>query len=151
MNNSKQIEALIEPAVAAVGLELLGCELIGGGKHTLIRVYIDSPQGVTIDDCERASRQISAMLDVEDPISGHYRLEVSSPGLDRPLFKLAHFTSVIGQRVKLKTSLPVGARRNFTGQLTAVDGEMIVLQLEDEKVTLDFSQIEKANLVPELN
>lgn len=143
------LEELLEPAVVALGLELVGSELVARSGSSLLRVYIDSPNGVSIDDCERVSKQIAAILDVEDPIKGKYLLEVSSPGLDRPLFKLAHYTQFIGAMVKLKLAAPINNRRNFVGQLMAVDGQKIELLVDNKTVNLDFSQIEKANVIAE--
>ena len=105
----------IESAVQGLGYELVGVEYLPQGRRSLLRVYIDTPGGVTVDDCERVSHQVSGVLDVEDPIRGQYVLEVSSPGLDRPLFTAEHFQRFAGSRVRLRTSPPLDGRRNFSG------------------------------------
>ena len=145
----KTLNHLIEPAVSALGYELVGCELSGGLKgRKLLRVYVDGPNGVTLDACASISRQIGAVLEVEDPIRGAYYLEVSSPGLERPLFTLAHYQRFIGRRIKVRLRMAEEARRNFAGVLTAVEGEELTLTLDDgEQIRLAFCDIEKGNLV----
>ena len=142
---------LVASAVEPLGYELLGVEYLSQGRHSVLRVYLDSPEGITLDDCERASRQISAVLDVEDPIHGQYTLEVSSPGVDRPLFTADHYRRFQGQPVSLRTRTPVEGRRKFTGTITGVTDETVTLaDLESgEHRTLELDNIEKANLVPQ--
>ena len=143
---------LIEPTVASMGYELVGVEYLGQGPHSRVRVFIDQPTGINLDDCERVSRQVSALLDVEDPIHGQYALEVSSPGLDRPLFKLEHFVRFVGHQVKLRLRQPRMGQRNFKGQLVAVADETIDLVLDDgNTIKLAFRDVDKANLVPEFS
>ena len=113
MKASAQLDELIRPAVVALGYELWACEYIPQGKYSLLRIYIDSEQGITLDDCEKVSGQISAILDVEDPIHGQYTLEVSSPGLDRPLYTAEHYQRYIGQMIKLKTVTEKGESSIF--------------------------------------
>lgn len=139
--------------ISSMGFELLGCELLSLGRRTLLRVYIDSQKGVTIDDCSLVSHQISAMMDVEDPIQGGYTLEVSSPGIDRPLFELSHFQKYVGSQAKIKLSSPINHRRQYKGVLLRVEGENIHLLLTDseQEVVLPFSAIEKANLIGDIN
>ena len=132
--------------VNAMGYEFIGGELDGG----VLRLYIDSDKGITLDDCSRVSYQISAMLDVEDPIQGHYTLEVSSPGLDRPLFEVAHYQKQMGNRIKLRVCAKVHNRRKFVGTLLRVDGNDIHLLVDEEEVVLPFSTIEKANVVADI-
>lgn len=139
----------IEPAVMALGFELVGCELNQSGRRALLRVYIDKEGGVTVDDCTQASRQISAVLDVEDPINSAYELEVSSPGLDRPLMKIEHFTRFIGKRARVKLRQPIGDRRNFSGEIIAVQQQQVIFKVDDDQYSFDISNIDKANLVPE--
>lgn len=148
-NDAASLRALLEPGVQALGFELVDAELVGAGSNTLLRVYIDSPGGINVDDCAEVSRQLSAMLDVEDPIPGHYTLEVSSPGLDRPLIKRSDFERFAGASIKLKLFQPVAGRRNFTGRLRGVKGEHIVLEMDQQEYELAFENIEKARLVPE--
>lgn len=153
----KEVNKLVESAVTALGYELLGCELVQQRGKMILRVYVDSPHGITLDDCVEASRQISAVLDVEDPVSigGRYDLEVSSPGLDRPLFSLAQYQRFIGHKVKFRLRLAQDDRRNFVGVLTAIHDNKITFdvsekEVESKLVTFDFNEIERANLVPEL-
>ena len=138
---------MLEPAVAALGFDLWGLEFIRAGKHTTLRVYIDHENGITVDHCAECSRQISAVLDVEDPISAEYYLEVSSPGLDRPLFKLEHYQANIGQEAVIKTRLPQFGQRKFRGTLQAVDNGMVTLLTSTHEVELMINNIEKSNLV----
>ncbi len=140
---------MIEPAVTALGYELWGCEWVGAGKNQrLLRVYVDSEHGVNVDTCSKISRQISAILDVEDPIEGRYLLEVSSPGIERPLFTVAQCQRYVGQPVNIRLRVPAAGRRNFKGILQSAGGDRIVLQLEDNQNTLDLTwrDIEKAHL-----
>lgn len=139
--------------INSMGFELVGCELLGEGRQALFRIYIDSPKGISVDNCQAVSSQVSAMLDVEDPIHHAYRLEVSSPGIDRPLFKLQHYQTYIGSRVKIKLHTLVNKRRQYKGLLHRVEGEDIYLLVGDdfkEEVKLPFSAIEKANLIGDL-
>jgi ribosome maturation factor RimP len=144
------IQALIEPAVASLGYELVGVEYLSQGRHSLVRIYIDSEDGVTLDDCERVSHQVSGILDVEDVIHGHYSLEVSSPGLDRPLFSMNHFKRFIGKQVKITLSTPMDGRRKFNGVIRAAGDNHVVLEMDTQEIELPFNAIEKANLVPEI-
>lgn len=148
MARQEALEAMIRPAVEAVGYEMLGVEFISAGKHSILRVYIDSPQGITVEDCARASHQISGILDVEDPIPGEYRLEVSSPGVDRPLFTAAHFAQFVGQEAKVKLQTAIDGRRNFKGRIVAVKNEVIVLEVDGVEIEFDIHMVERANLVP---
>lgn len=133
--------------VTAMGYELVGCELKRQGRGSVLRVYIDNERGITIDDCSTVSRQVSAMLDVDDPIQGEYSLEISSPGLNRPLFELAHYQKQIGQHVKVRLYAPINNRRNYVGVLIRVDDDKIRLLCESEEVELSFSDIEKGNII----
>ncbi len=143
-----QLETLIQPAVEACGCEFWGLEYLSQGRFSTLRVYIDHPQGVDVDMCADVSRQVSAILDVEDPIAGEYNLEVSSPGLDRPLFTLEQYQLNIGQNISLRLRLAFEGRRKFTGLLRGVEGEDVVLLVDDEEFLLPVSSIEKANIVP---
>jgi len=144
------LQALIEPTVVALGYEFVGIEYLSQGKHSILRVYIDSDDGITLDDCSKLSHQISGLLDVEDVIQGHFNLEVSSPGLDRPLFTLEHFQRFIGSEIKINLSMPVENRRKLTGRLCSVDEKEIVLNVDNADIRLHFDNIEKANLVPDI-
>jgi ribosome maturation factor RimP len=145
--------------VADLGLEVLGIEFLpaGGGQSTL-RVFLDVPEElregrespeVTVDDCESASREFSAWLDVEDPIPGNYVLEVSSPGIDRPLFSAAQFARVTGQEVKVLLKAPIEGRRRLKGNVVEVNGEHIVLEGEAGKFEFEHADVESARVVPD--
>jgi len=141
---------LLVPTVTALGYELLGIEYKAQGKHSRLRLYIDGPDGIGLSDCETVSHQVSGVLDVEDPINGQYSLEVSSPGLDRPLFLVQHYIKYVGKQVKVRTRLPIAGQRNFQGVIQSVDGDDIHIGIEkDEPLRLNISEIERANLVPE--
>ncbi len=147
---AEQVTALIEPAVAALGYELLGVEYLPQGRHSLLRVYIDAEDGITLDDCERVSHQVSGILDVEDPIHGHYRLEVSSPGLDRPLFRPGHYARVLGRRVRLRLREPVAGRRRLAGRLERVEDDTVWVREDDGTVhEVPLARVDRANLVYE--
>ena len=143
--------AIVRTAVEALGYELVGVEYLSRAKAGhLLRVYIDSEQGVGLDDCERVSHQVSGVLDVEDPISGEYALEVSSPGLDRPLFELAHFERFVGRLARVKLHAAQDGRSNYKGVIQTVTDDDVVMQVEGQPVRLPFAQIASARLVPEL-
>ena len=145
--------------LADLGLECLGVEFMPSQGQSTLRVYLDVPEGaatvegghreVGIEDCEAASRELSALLDVEDPIPGHYVLEVSSPGLDRPLFTAAQFARVVGQEVKLLLRAPLEGRRRLRGKLLAVQGERISLEAEGKSFAFEHAQVESARVVPD--
>lgn len=144
-----QLEQLIEPAVRALGYELVGVEYIPQGRHSLLRIYIDSPHGIGLEDCEKVSHQVSGVLDVEDPIRGHYDLEVSSPGLDRPLFSPEHFVKYAGNKVKIRLQTPIAGQRNFTGVLQGMRGTDVVVVEDGVEHVLPHTAIAKAHVVPE--
>lgn len=146
--DTSTLTGLIEPSVTALGYDLVAVELTGDGSNTILRVYIDLPGGITIDDCEAVSRQVSAVLDVEDPIRGEYTLEVSSPGLDRPLVKREDFEQYAGENVKIRMAEQVLGRRNFTGRLQGVEGNLVLIEVDNELYELDLEHIERARLVP---
>lgn len=145
---TEQLQAMITPAVEALGYEMWGVEYHSHGRQPLLRVFIDSENGINVDDCAAASRQISAVLDVEDPISSEYTLEVSSPGMDRPLFTLDQFSRYIGEWAKLKLRAPFEGRRNFRGLLRGVEGDEIVLVVDEHEYLLPIELIDKANVIP---
>jgi ribosome maturation factor RimP len=147
----EELLQLITPAISDLGLECLGIEYVPGRGSSLLRVYIDvEGRGVTVDDCEAVSRELSALLDVNDPISGQYRLEVSSPGLDRILFTPAQFTRFIGETIKVALNLPIDGRRRLQGRLKAVEGDLITVDQDGVDVTVVHDNIQKARLVPDL-
>ncbi len=144
----EQLQALLAPVVEALGYQCWGIEFISQGRHSLLRVYIDHASGILIDDCEKVSRQVSAVLDVEDPVSGEYTLEVSSPGMDRPLFTLEQFAAHAGEQVKIRLRSPYEGRRNFQGLLRGVEEQDVVVQVEQHEYLLPIDSIDKANIIP---
>ena len=131
-----ELNALLMPLIADLGLELVGIEFSPGRGGSLLRVYVDAPERpVTIDDCERASREISALLDVNDPVAGRYTLEVSSPGLDRPLFTPAQFERFVGEEVKVNVNLPIDGRRRFHGTIKSVEADRITIEQDGDADT----------------
>ncbi|MEO0443284.1 MAG: ribosome maturation factor RimP [Pseudomonadota bacterium] len=140
---------LIRPLIEALDCELWGIETLSQGRYSLIRVYIEKQDGVGIEDCEKVSRQISSLLDVEDPISGQYTLEVSSPGLDRPLYTLDQYQRHIGESVAIKLSRSVEGRRKISGRLVNVEDDEVVVRVDDEEYLLPVELIDKANIVPQ--
>ena len=145
---SEELKRLLEPAIERLGYEMCDLELKLGGPDGVLRIFIDRPEGIGLDDCEAVSRQVSAMLDVEDPLPGHYVLEVSSPGLDRRLSKPEHFQRFMGEDVRVKLRFPLDGRRNFRGALTAADEEHIEVEVDGQAYSLPLSTIESARLVP---
>jgi len=154
VSSGKRIDVLknmLEPAVHAVGMQLWGIEFLAQGKHSILRIYIDSDNGVTIDDCEAVSHQVSGILDVEDPIKSEYHLEVSSPGMDRPLFTLEQVARYVGETLKVKLQMAISGRRNFSGTLASVQGDVLTFEVDGQPLTVTFNQIDKANLVPKFD
>ena len=144
-----RLNALIGPAVEGLGYEFVGTEYMPRRRHSLLRVYIDSETGISLDDCARVSHQLSGLLDVEEPIAGAYNLEVSSPGLDRPLFFERHFERFRGAKVRVKMRMPVAGQRNFKGILDGCrNGDVILLQ-DGEEHALPLEDISSARLVPD--
>ena len=142
----QELMELLEPAVAAMGCELIGIIYRGSPKHALLRLYIDKPGGVDLDDCTRVSHHVSGVLDVEDPISTSYTLEVSSPGLDRPIFKPSDYNRFAGERVRLRLQPPLDGRRRLAGVLRGLRGDMVVVEENGIEINVPLSQIDKANL-----
>lgn len=150
MPSSSQLSRIVAPAVEMLGFEFITCEIHPQGKRVILRILIDSPQGIKIEDCEKVSRQISAVLDVEDPMLGKFDLEVSSPGADRPLVSKEHFQRFVGHRVRIKLRQSQNERRNYTGILDSVQDESIQVIVDGDAFVLSLSEIEKANLVPDV-
>jgi ribosome maturation factor RimP len=145
-----ELAKLLEPAVERLGYELTDLEVRLGGKGGVIRVFIDKPEGIDLDDCEKVSLAVSALLDVEDPVPGNYNLEVSSPGLDRKLTKVAHFQRFVGETVKVQMRFPIEGRRRFRGTLVSSDEENIVVEVDGESHSLPLKTIDTARLVPDV-
>lgn len=142
-----KLTEMLRPAVEGVGKELLGVEYISAGNNSVLRLFIDHENGINVDDCAEVSRQVGAILDVEDPIGSEYNLEVSSPGVDRPLFDLAQFQAVIGETITVKLSMPLNGRRKFKGILETIENDILIVVVDGQDYELLFSNIDKANLV----
>lgn len=136
--------------IQSMGYEFVGCELLKQSRNSLLRIYIDSETGITLTDCTKVSRQVSAMLDIDDPIQGQYTLEVSSPGLDRPLFEAGHYPKYVGKQIKVRLYTPRDGRRNFVGVLLRVEEANITLLVDQDEFVLPFSDIEKAKVIADI-
>lgn len=146
---TQQLEDLLEPVISSMEYEFVGLEYVSQGRHSTLRVYIDSENGVGVDDCADVSRQLSAVLDVEDPIASEYALEISSPGLNRPLFKLSQYEQFIGEEVKFKTIKPQleNGQRKFKGIIIGIEKDNVIFDIENESLSIPFNNIDKANIV----
>lgn len=144
----RQLTEMLEAPVVAAGYELVGLEFVRAGQHSTLRIFIDHENGITVEDCAEVSRQVSAVLDVEDPISVVYNLEVSSPGLERPLFKAAHYEQFIGHEVSIVLKMAVGNRRKWKGVIQSIDGETVAVMVDGQEEHFSLSNISKANLIP---
>lgn len=141
---------MLDEAVDGYGYELVHSELVGRGKSRVLRLYIDAPGGVDLNDCVFISRQVSRLLDAEDPLTGSYTLEVSSPGIERPLAKLVHFEQAVGQWIEVSTWIHCDGRKNFLGILLEVEDNLIVMDVDGINYTIDISGIRRARLKPDL-
>jgi ribosome maturation factor RimP len=146
---SDKIRKLIEPAVEQLGYELTDLEVRLSGQGGLLRLTIDKPDGIDLDDCEKVSHAVSALLDVEDPVPGNYNLEVSSPGLDRKLTKVEHFQRFEGETLKVTMRFPIAGRRRFRGKLVSSNEQDIVVEVDGESHSLPLAMLDTARLVPE--
>ena len=142
------IEALVAPVIAAEDCELWGVELLPSGRRSMLRLYIDREEGVSVDHCEAVSRRVSALLDVEEPIAGEYTLEVSSPGMDRLLFRLEHYAESVGESVDIRLSRPFEGRKRLSGVLAGVEDDEIVVHVDDDEYLLPLEWIQRARIVP---
>ena len=148
--SNKRFNELIQPLVEDLGYEFVGIEYSNNPKNSLLRIYIDErTRGIAVEDCERVSREVAALLDVEDPISGNYNLEVSSPGLARPIFNLGQFERFIGEIVSMTLFAPVNNRRKFKGELLSVASDQVVIDQDGEPIGIDFANIIKSRLEPD--
>ena len=146
-NLELRLTEMMQPAVDALGFELLGVEFIRAGNHSTLRVYIDHENGISVDNCADVSHQVGAILDVEDPIATEYSLEVSSPGMDRPLFTLPHYEAVLNETINVRLNVPQDGRRNFKGTLVGIEGDMINVEVDNQVFSLLIDNVAKANLV----
>lgn len=144
----KQLHVMLESAVVATGHELIGLEFVRAGRHSTLRIFIDNENGITVDDCAEVSRQVSSVLDLDDPITLAYNLEVSSPGLDRPLFKAEHYQRFIGSEVLILLKIAMQNRRKWKGNILCVSGETVTIEVDGNQEAFALSNIAKANLVP---
>lgn len=144
----QKLTELLQGSVEDLGCELWGIECQRAGRYLTVRLFIDKEGGVTVDDCADVSRQVSAVLDVEDPIADKYNLEVSSPGLDRPLFTLAQYQRFIGQEIVVHLRIPMADRRKWQGVLEKIEGDMLTLIVEGQPQVFVFGNIQKANVIP---
>lgn len=142
----ENLRCLLQPTVVALGFELWGVEHLPQGRHSVLRLYIDRDTGISVDDCALVSAQVGSVLDVEDPIAGDYTLEVSSPGLDRRLFHMEQYGRFSGEVVDIKLRMPFEGQRRFRGTLKGVEGEDVVVQVDDHEYLLPFDQIDKARV-----
>lgn len=141
-----ELEQLLSPTIRDMGYELWGCEYLSQGKHSLLRIYIDKAEGIGIEDCQEVSKQVSALLDVEDPIPGNYSLEISSPGIPRPLFSSWQYQLYIGQPVQVKMFRSINGKRKLLGTIVSASESALVLNINNEHQEILFSNIVKANL-----
>ncbi|MCH8250332.1 MAG: ribosome maturation factor RimP [Proteobacteria bacterium] len=145
----EELQKLLEPTIERLGFELTDLEVRLDGKGGLLRITIDKPEGIDLDDCEKASLAVSALLDIEDPVADNYNLEVSSPGLNRKLTKLEHFQRFEGETLKVTMRLPIAGRRRFRGTLVSSDNENIVVEVDGESHSLPLASLDTARLVPD--
>jgi len=151
MATSDRIASLLAPVVEDLGYEFVGLEYSSNPKNRVLRVYIDEPdKGIDLSDCETVSREISATLDVEDPVTGQYTLEVSSPGVERPLFTAEHFERFIGEMASVQLHAPQDGRRRFKGTIVAVDGDTVHLDVDGTVRQLAVADMDKARLAPDM-
>lgn len=144
-----KLDEILRPVVEGLGYELWGIEFRSQGRHSTLRLFIDDQNdGVSVEDCEKVSRQVSGVLDVEDPIQSEYTLEVSSPGMDRPLFRLEQFEDWAGHQVSIRLRMAFEGRRKFQGVLKGIEGADVVVVVDDHEYLLPFESIDKANIVP---
>jgi len=141
----------LTPAVEALGCELWGVEYLSQGRHSKLRLYIERPDGVSVDDCERVSRDVSDLLDVEEMVSDSYTLEVSSPGMDRILFKPGHYAANVGEQVDVRLHFPFEGRKRFVGLLAGLEDDEVIVRVEDEEYLLPLENIQRARLVPQFD
>ncbi|MDX1458431.1 MAG: ribosome maturation factor RimP [Marinobacter sp.] len=143
-----KLEAMLQPVVEGLGYEFWGLEFRSQGHQSMLRIFIDAEAGISVDDCEKVSRQVSGVLDVEDPIQSEYTLEVSSPGMDRPLFRLEQFEAFVGHKVQIRLRMAFEGRRKFQGLLKGIEGQDVVVIVDDHEYLLPFDSIERAHIVP---
>ncbi len=151
MAANQGLHDMLDDAIEGYGYELVHLELVGREKSRVLRLYIDAPGGITLDDCVYVSQQVSRLLDVEDPFTSRYTLEVSSPGIERPLAKPEHFAEAVGQWVEVSTLTKIEGRKNFLGRLLKVEDDSFVVDTTDATYTINMSNVRRARLKPDLD
>lgn len=146
-NVESHLVQLTQPSIEAMGFELIGVEYIRAGNNSIVRFYIDHADGIEVDHCAEVSRQISSILDVDDPIQSHYSLEVSSPGIERPLFTLEHYLNFIGEKVQVKLRMPMNGLFKLVGKIVAVESSLITFDVADKLITVSIDNIRQANII----
>jgi len=147
----QQIEDLLAPTVQGMGFVIWGVELLSQGRHSKLRLYIDSPDGVAVEDCARVSRQVADLLDVEDVMPQSYTLEVSSPGMDRILFKPEQYDASVGEQVEIRLNFPFDGKKRFVGLLAGLEDGEAVVQVGDEEYLLPLENVQRARIVPQFD
>ncbi|MGH8475120.1 MAG: ribosome maturation factor RimP [Methylococcales bacterium] len=147
---SDRLTSLIEPIVSGMGYELVGVEFVSHNLHPVLRVFIDSARGVVVSDCAKVSHQLSGTLAVEDPIPGNYQLEISSPGIERPLYKLADFDRFKGSAAVVHVHEEIDSRRKFRCVLRGVEARKVLLEIDGQILEIAFDRIKKAHLAPDI-
>lgn len=147
MSAVHELTAVIQPVVEQMGYVFWGAEFHGRGHRAMLRVFIDHSDGISLDDCSAVSGQLGSVLDIEDVIKQSYTLEVSSPGIERSLFRSEHYQRYIGERIKVRSRFPLANRKNFSGYLKSADGYSIVLDLGGELIEIPLNAIKLAKLV----
>ncbi len=149
-SKAQQITDMLNATVEALGFDLWGVEYLSQGRHSVLRIYIDSANGISVDDCAAVSEQVGSVLDVEDPIAGEYTLEVSSPGMDRLLFRPEQYPGYVGEVVDVRLRSPYEGRRRYKGVLKGIEGDDVVIQVDDHEYLLPHSAIKKARIEPRI-
>lgn len=150
MDQQSGLKSLLKPVVEGLGYVLWGLDYHASGRRVTLRIFVDRPEGgVTLEDCERVSRQVSAVLDVEDPITSRYTLEVSSPGWDRPLYEPEHYAAYLGEVLDVRLVAPFEGRRRFRGKLVRFEQNEVTLLIDDEEFSFPLESIDRANIVPQ--
>ena len=147
MQAVREVSFLIEPILDEMEIELVDVEYLSEGGRWILRIYVDRDEGITLDDCVRVSREIGDLIDVKDLFQQPYVLEVSSPGLNRPLKKEKDFVRAVGKDVNIRMAAPVDGRRNFKGKLQAFEDGVLCVTANDDRFLLLYGGVEKANLV----
>jgi ribosome maturation factor RimP len=150
-----QIQALLTPTVKALDCEIWGVELMSQGRHSMLRVYIDRPEGISVEDCERVSRHAGDVLDVEEVLTQGYTLEVSSPGMDRILFNADQYAASVGEQVEVRLNYPFEGRKRIVGLLVGIESDdaygQVVVQVDDEQYLLPLENVQRARIVPQFD